>query len=159
MLQITDVLRLSRKIALVDYHPCIEKQLKQIEALIENHFKQCYKQSRCSIELNRSDFFHKRQPVAKKRPRMIIDGQYHYICIAPREWKIHESKELQQKMAESCLEHRRRTTCIHGAVTHISSVSTKLEYHNLKLWFKKLEDKSPVPNSTSYFGLLLNLKD
>ena len=111
------------------------------------------------MELNRSHFLHKRQTVPNKRATMFIDGQYHYICIAPREWKIHESKELQQKMSESCLEHRRRTTCIHGAVTHISTVSTKLEYHNLKLWFKKVDDKSPVPSSESYFGLLLNLDD
>ncbi|ACE75487.1 conserved hypothetical protein [Bracoviriform facetosae] len=90
---------------------------------------------------------------------MFIDDKYHYISIVPKEWENHKLENLEKMMLDSCLDHRKKTTCIHGAVTEISSVSTKLEYYNLKLWFKKADDKSVRPSSNSYFPMLLHVPD
>ncbi|KAG8039452.1 hypothetical protein G9C98_008095 [Cotesia typhae] len=90
---------------------------------------------------------------------MFVNGKYHYICIAPKEWAVHKKENLEQILVDSCLDHRKNTTCIHGANTKISSVSTKLEYYNLKLWFKRTDDISASPNSTLYFSMLLDLPE
>lgn len=90
---------------------------------------------------------------------MFLNGQYHYIAILPKEWEDEKQKQLRKKVAESCINHRRKTTCIHGAITEISSISTKLEYYNARLWFKKAGDKYSTPTSKSYYKTLLNLRD
>ncbi|AGO14380.1 BV6 family protein [Diolcogaster facetosa bracovirus] len=90
---------------------------------------------------------------------MFIDGKYHYNCVAPKEWAVHKKENLEKMMVDSCLDHRKKTTCIHEANTKISSVSTKLEYYNLKLWFKRTDDISASPNSGSYFSMLLHLPE
>nr|QZB49210.1 BV-like protein [Cotesia vestalis bracovirus] len=90
---------------------------------------------------------------------MFIDGKYHYICVAPKEWAVHKTENLEKMMLDSCLDHRKKTTCIHGANTQISSVSTKLEYCDLRLWFKRTDDISASPNSGSYFSMFLHLPE
>ncbi|AAW51799.1 hypothetical protein 3 [Bracoviriform demolitoris] len=94
-------------------------------------------------------------PLIKKS--MILNGKYHYICIAPREWEEYSSKNLKQLIVDSCKSHRQQTTCIHGAVTNIAGVSTKLEYYDLKLWMKKQGDNSAYPDQKDYFRMLLDL--
>ncbi|KAH0547108.1 hypothetical protein KQX54_017119 [Cotesia glomerata] len=90
---------------------------------------------------------------------MFIDGKYQHICIAPKEWAIHKTESVEKMMIDSCLNHRKKTSCIHGANTQISSVSTKLEYYDLKLWFKRTDDISTKPNSGSYFSMMLHLPE
>nr|AOH69096.1 hypothetical protein A6F54_21 [Microplitis mediator bracovirus] len=88
---------------------------------------------------------------------MILNGKYHYIGIAPREWKEHSSKNLEKIIVDSFKSHRQQTTCIHGAVTNIAGVSTTLEYYDLKLWMKKKGDNSDHPDPRNYFRMLLDL--
>ncbi|KAG6558385.1 orph-E2 [Microplitis demolitor] len=71
-------------------------------------------------------------------------------CYVPIEWKNYPSSVarliLQKEISESC----RRHNTSEGIIVSINSVTAESMEHNKVLWFRKLEDRSIVINTTRY---------
>lgn len=87
---------------------------------------------------------------------MFVNGKYHYICIVPQEWGIYVREDLELMIYRSLRYHFNRNGQIKNAVTTINNITAKTEYWNLKLWMKKMSDKSIYPDSNKYFWMLLD---
>nr|AOH69079.1 hypothetical protein A6F54_3 [Microplitis mediator bracovirus] len=85
---------------------------------------------------------------------MMVDGKYHYICIVPQEWKKYRRSDLEKLLFKRTRKHFHLKGQIKGAVIKIKKVTTKVKYYNLKLWMKKIRDKSNYPDEKYFWTLM-----
>lgn len=87
---------------------------------------------------------------------MLVNGKYHYICIVPQEWSEYHRSDLEKVLLKSTKNHFYLNGEIKGTVIKIKNVTIKVEYYNLKLWMKKIGDKSNYPDGKKYFWMLMD---